>query len=169
MTNSSTAESIRWSSRLTAILLASVFLWGTGIAIGAYLWDKNPSKGFIVFGCTVGFLTLWGVVLAFSRYGNQVARIPKVENPLNRMSVISFGLSAASALIMVVAISGSFAGLFSEQRGILFITFLATLVSGVLALVGLSDRDRARLRSLGLVSLLLCVLTLVGGFYVPTI
>ena len=85
------------------------------------------------------------------------------------MSILSFILSGAAGLIMTAAVSGRFAGTFVSDRRVLFFAFVAALVSAVFAVVGLSDATRERLRSLGFVSLLLCVATLIGGFFVPAL
>ncbi len=165
-------DSTRIKKYLTGGLLASVFFWGVYLAVGAFLFDRSLAKGLIVLGCSLAFLILWAIVLKSNK-----PSVPSDQSPVgasagssfNVMSILSFVLSSAAGLIMLGAVSGRFAETFVADRRVLFFAFVAALVSAVFAVVGLSDASRERLRSLGFVSLLLCVATLVGGFFVPSL
>ena len=171
MSNESTRESndsARLKTYLTGGLLSALFLWGAYLAVGAFLFDRSRTKGIIVFGCSLALLLLWAIVLK----SNRRSGLPVTDSAArssNVMSILSFILSGAAGLIMTAAVSGRFAGTFVSDRRVLFFAFVAALVSAVFAVVGLSDATRERLRSLGFVSLLLCVATLIGGFFVPAL
>ena len=47
-----------------AILSGAIFVWGSYIAIGAYLADepRRLGKPLVIFGCTLFFVVLWNLV-----------------------------------------------------------------------------------------------------------
>ena len=164
-------DSARIKTYLTRGLLAAVFAWGVYLAVGAALFDRSLTKGVIVLGCSLAFLLLWAIVLKSKRQAlpqsAQSSVAGSTTKSSNVMSILSFVLSGTAGLIMTAAVSGRFAGTFVSDRRVLFFAFVAALVSAVFAVVGLSDVTRERLCSLGFVSLLLSLATLIGGFFVP--
>ena len=164
------SDSARIKTYLTGGLLAAVFLWGVYLAVGSFLFDRSLTKGLIIFGCSIAFLMLWAVVLKFNQGPGSTAQSSVAGSTAARsnvMSILSFLLSGTAGLIMTAAVSGRFAETFVADRRVLFFAFVAALVSAVFAVVGLRDATRERLRSLGFISLLLCLATLIGGFFVP--
>lgn len=51
------------AARLIVAIMLGVLLWGTALAIGAYLYNQNIWRGVIVFACTAGFIELWMLLL----------------------------------------------------------------------------------------------------------
>ena len=47
-----------------AILSGAIFLWGSYIAVGAFLADdqRRLGKPLVIFGCTLFFVVLWNIV-----------------------------------------------------------------------------------------------------------
>ena len=54
----------RFFQRWPLVLAGSVFIWGSLIALGAYLRYREPGKPLVIFGSTVIFALIW---LAVSR------------------------------------------------------------------------------------------------------
>jgi len=155
----------QFNLRLTFVLIIAVALWGIYLAVGATLFNQDARKGYIIFGCTVAFLTMWGYVIAFKR--PPLAGPSGVSTSVNKFSLVSFLLASGSAIVMAIAASGAITEWLERYPLALLLSFIAALMSAVLAVVGLSDRAHPKLRSLGLAALMAAAATLVLGFFVP--
>ena len=69
--------------QLLQIIMVAVAIWGSTLALGAFLFGRdpetgnitlsiNPMRGLIVFGCVASFLGFWAIMLA-TRGGEQLA------------------------------------------------------------------------------------------------
>ncbi|QDU94899.1 hypothetical protein [Lignipirellula cremea] len=52
---------------IISAIMFGLLVWGALLAIGAYKFDLDPRKGFIVFGFTIAFLLFWAVMLSVRR------------------------------------------------------------------------------------------------------
>ena len=57
-------------------IIAGVFVWGTVLAVGAYLFNYLPARFFVVMACVDGFLAFWLVMLWFRRGREKAAKPP---------------------------------------------------------------------------------------------
>jgi predicted permease len=50
-------------TRLIALLIAAVLVWGAIHALGAYLFNHDLRRAAVVLACVFGFLGFWGLLL----------------------------------------------------------------------------------------------------------
>jgi len=52
------------NNRLIALIMAAVVVWGTFLAVGAWLSSHDWRRPAITMGCVLAFLAFWGAALA---------------------------------------------------------------------------------------------------------
>ena len=52
-----------WKTRAIAFVVLGVLAWGLFHAVGAYRFNHDPRRAFVVLACVLGFLAFWGLLL----------------------------------------------------------------------------------------------------------
>lgn len=62
------------------LIMLALLAWGVFHAVGAYRFNHNPWRGFVVLACSLVFLGFWGLLLAWraSRPNGHEKRPPSV-------------------------------------------------------------------------------------------
>jgi uncharacterized membrane protein YjjB (DUF3815 family) len=50
-------------SRVVYLILFGLLVWGTMLALGAYLNNASGWAGLVVASCSLGFISFWGAML----------------------------------------------------------------------------------------------------------
>lgn len=50
-------------TRVVYLILIGLLVWGTMLALGAYLNNASGWAGLIVASCSLGFISFWGAML----------------------------------------------------------------------------------------------------------